>query len=268
MIKPLVVAAVLISASLARASVLQPIGAHYQMLIPAAGSTEGANGTFFRSDIAIVNLLARTQSVRLEWLSQNGTANTVRFLDIPASSGVRSADFVGELMARTGLGSLVITALTGPSGTVDPTARLAVNSRIWTPQPGTAGTTSQSFPVIPVSSVNTPLAALFAVGGGPAPDDPTQYRVNVGIVNLDATSPQSFSIFVPGPVQPVPVNVIVPPRAMVQVPFGGGVSPSSQIIVQNTSGTSRSNLWIAYQSTVNNVTGDAWSELGVAGNAP
>ena len=36
-------------------SVVVPLTAVSQFLIPAAGSTAGANGTFFHSDIAIVN---------------------------------------------------------------------------------------------------------------------------------------------------------------------------------------------------------------------
>lgn len=264
----LAVASLFLLSTIAQAGVVQPIGAHYQMLIPAAGSTPGANGTYFRSDIAIVNLLARTQTVRLEWLPQNGTSGVTRFVDISAASGIRSADFVAEVLGTTGLGSIVVTAMTGTTGTVDSTGRLVVNDRIWTPQPGTAGTTSQSFPVIPVNTINTPLAALFAVGGGPAPDNPEQYRVNVGIVNLDPVNSQTFSIFVPGPIEPVPVIVTVAPRSMTQVPFGGGLAPSTQLIVQNTTSGTRTNNWIAYQSTVNNVTGDAWSELGVPGNAP
>jgi hypothetical protein len=267
MTRVLAVTSLLLFAATASAGVVQPLGAHYQMLIPAAGNAQGANGTFFRSDITILNLSARNQTVRLEWLSQNGTSNSVRTIEIAASSGIRSADFVGEIIGASGLGSIVMTALTSPTGgVVDTTARLYVNSRIWSPQPGTGGTTSQSFPAIPLQTINTPSAALFAVGGGPAPDNPADYRVNIGIVNLDATNSQSFSIYIPVPTLPIPVNVTLPPRSMIQVPMGGDHSPTTQYIVQNTTATAtRSNNWIAYQSNVNNITGDAWSEPAVAG---
>lgn len=259
--------ALFLATTFAHAGVVQPIGAYHDLLIPAAASTPGLNSTFFRSDIAIINLRSTSQTVRLEWLSQNGASNLTRFIDINASSGIRSADFVSEVLGTTGVGSIAVTAMTSQSGSIDTSGRLAVNARIWTPQSGTDGTTSQSFPVIPVTSINTPLAALFAVGGGPAPDDASRYRVNIGVVNLADTT-QTFAIFVPGPTAPVPVNVTVPPHAMEQVPLSGGVTPSTQVIVQNTTGAGQSNSWVAYQSTVNNVTGDAWSELGVPGNAP
>jgi hypothetical protein len=267
--KALTFATLLLFAATAPAAVVQPIGAHYQMLIPVAGSTAGGNNTFFRSDISIVNLGSQNQTVRLEWLSQNGTSNLTRFIEINSTSGIRSADFVAEVLGTTGLGSIVVTAMTGPSGGVDTTARLAINSRVWTPQPGTGGTTSQSFPAIPTNSINTPQAALFAVGGGPAPDNPDNYRLNIGIVNLDPVNTQTFGIFVPMPFEPVPVLVTLPPRSMAQVAMGSGYAPSTQVIVQNSSpANARSNNWIAYQSTVNNISGDAWTELAVPGTAP
>ncbi|HVS30413.1 MAG TPA: hypothetical protein VMS98_03060 [Thermoanaerobaculia bacterium] len=265
--KPLAFAAVLLAATTSFAGVSQPLGSHFQVLIPGAGSTAGANNTFFRSDITIVNLLPRNQVVRLQWLSQNGTSNLVRFIEIPASSGLRSADFVAEALGTTGLGAIIVSAMTGSTGSVDPTAQLYVSARIWTPQPGTAGTTSQSFPVIPTNTIDTPRAALFAVGGGPSPDNSDNYRVNVGVVNLDPVNSQTFTVFIPTPT-PVGQTVTLPPMSMTQVTVGSGNAPSTQVIVQNdTPSGTRSNNWITYQSTVDNITGDAWSELGVPGSA-
>ena len=54
--------------------------------------------------------------------------------------------------------------------------------------------------------------------------------------------------------------------SMQQVGVGNGLSPTQQILIQNvTGGTTQSNSWIAYGSTIDDVTGDAWSELAVAG---
>ncbi len=266
--RPLAFAALLLAATTSFAGVSQPLGSHFQVLIPGAGSTAGLNNTFFRSDITIVNLLPRNQVVRLEWLSQNGTSNLVRFIEIPASSGRRSADFVGEVLGTTGLGAIIVSAMTGSTGSIDPTAQLYVSARIWTPQPGTAGTTSQSFPVIPTNTIDTPLAALFAVGGGPAPDNPANYRVNVGVVNLDTVTTQTYVVYLPAFGITQGQTVTLPPMSVAQVTIGSGNSPSTQVIVQNVTGdATRSNNWIAYQSTVDNITGDAWSELGVSGSA-
>jgi hypothetical protein len=258
--KRLAFAALLLTTSTALAGVSQPLGSHFQVLIPGAGSTPGANNTFFRSDITIINLLPRTQTVRLEWLSQNGTSNVVRFIDIGPAQGIRRADFVAQELGTSGLGAIILSAMTSTNGSVDPTARLYVAARIWTPQPGTNGTTSQSFPVIPTNTINTPSAALFTVG---AADNAVGYRVNVGIVNLDTVNAQVYNVSIPslGVVQ----QVTVPPFSMTQLNAGADLAPSTQINVENVTASGRSNNWITYQSTVNAITGDAWSELGVAG---
>jgi len=161
----LLIAALLVSTS-SFATVVQPVGAASQVLIPAAGSTAGANGTFFRSDISIINLTTHDQNVVLQWLPQAGSggSNSSAIVTIPAFTGVRSSDFVSDFLHQTGLGSIIVTGATTGGG-IDSTARLYVSSRIWSPQPGTSGTVSQSFPAIPLSTINTPAAALFTVSG-------------------------------------------------------------------------------------------------------
>jgi hypothetical protein len=262
----LLIAALLVSTS-SFATVVQPVGAASQVLIPAAGSTAGANGTFFRSDISIINLTTHDQNVVLQWLPQAGSggSNSSAIVTIPAFTGVRSSDFVSDFLHQTGLGSIIVTGATTGGG-IDSTARLYVSSRIWSPQPGTSGTVSQSFPAIPLSTINTPAAALFAVSGA---DNPANYRVNAGIVNVDPTNAQTFVItdmtHLPIPFQQ---TITLPPMTMQQVSLGT-TSATAQISIQNaTPSATRSNLWTAYSSTVDNVTGDAWSEIAVAGTPP
>jgi hypothetical protein len=256
--KPVVVAAVFLCAVASFANVVQPLGAAPQVLVPAAGSVAGANGTFFKSDMSVINLATHDQTVALQWLPQAGMPTTSQ-ISIPARTGIRSADFVRDYLNQSGLGAIIITGVTSGGG-IDSTARLYVNARIWTPQPGTNGTTSQSFPVIPLNTINTPSAALFAVGG---PDNPANYRVNVGIVNVDPTNAQTFVIT---PSSGGAQTATLAPMSMLQIAAGSGLSATTQISIQNATATStRSNLWIAYASTVDNITGDGWSELAVAG---
>ena len=55
--------------------------------------------------------------------------------------------------------------------------------------------------------------------------------------------------------------------SMQQVTFGTGLSATTQFAISNnTPAATRSNRWIAYGSTIDNVTGDAWSELAVTGD--
>ena len=56
--------------------------------------------------------------------------------------------------------------------------------------------------------------------------------------------------------------------SMQQAALGSGSTAGFEYIILNQTDTStRSNAWVVYGSTIDNVTGDAWSELGVA-NAP
>jgi hypothetical protein len=253
-------------AQLRNDGVVMPLGAAPQLLIPVAGSTPGANGTFFRSDIAMINFAARDQLVKLQWVPQSGHTGSTSTITIPAHSGIRSADFVTNYLSQSGIGSILVSGVQSDGVTPDLNAQLYISTRVWTPQPGTSGTTSQSLPAIPISAVNTQIAGLFAVGGA---DNPANYRENVGIVNLDPTNAQTYQIALPTSIGPqVPaIQLTIAPMSMQQVSVGTGLSATQQIVIQNvTGGTTQSNSWIAYGSTVDNVTGDAWSELALAGS--
>src|SRR5438270_1479386 len=74
------------------------------ILIPAAGSLQGANGTFFHSDLTLLNYRASDQRVQLQWLPQNVPGATVApvVITIPAHSGINSEDFVASILHQTG----------------------------------------------------------------------------------------------------------------------------------------------------------------------
>ncbi len=263
--KTLVAFASLWFATAGQTAVVVPQAGSYEVLIPAAASTPGANGTFFRSDIAVVNLVPRDQVVRFEWLPQGGGAVGITTITLAGNTAIRSADFVATQLGRSGLGSILITGINA-GGFTDLNAKLFVSVRVWSPQPGSSGTTSQSLPAIPTSAIDMQSAVLYAVGGA---DNPLNYRANVGIVNLDPTNAQSFRISMPAPLGPeVPtIDVTVPPMSMQQVSIGSGVSSSQKVLIDNTTATGKSNLWLAYGSSVDNVTGDAWSEIAIANSS-
>lgn len=254
----------LLAATSLTAAVVQPMGATSQILIPAGGAAAGVNGTFFRSDVSIVNLATHDQTVLAQWLPQPGlTVPPPVQLQIHALSGIRSADFVTTYLNQSGLGAIIITGVQSDGMSLDSTARLFVSARIWTPQPGTDGTTSQDLVTIPTSGINNPVGAIFGVGGA---DNPSQYRVNVGIVNVDPVRTQTFLItYVNSNGDQTNTELTLPPMTMRQVPAGTPSSPP-EILIQNvTNAATRSNLWTAYGSTINNVTGDASTEIAVAG---
>jgi hypothetical protein len=121
---------------------------------------------------------------------------------------------------------------------------------------------SQGFPAIPLNTINTPVALLHGAG---FPSQFGDYRVNVGIVNVDSRNAQTFAIQLQSIASPpAPILVTVPPLSMQQVGVGFGGSnfgPTTIAVFNATDRATKSNLWVAYVSTVDNVTGDAWSEL-------
>jgi hypothetical protein len=236
-----------------------PLGSAVQVLIPAAGSVSGANGVFFRSDITLFNYAAHAQRVRLFWLpaGQDGSGIAPRELTIQARSAIASEDFVTNFMLQTGLGAIVVQPVTD-TGALDLSALLRATSRIYSNVPGQdAGTVSQTFDTMSLTAADQ--FRLTIVG---AKHD-ERYRMNVGIVNLEPTA-QTFSVTFVGTAGgqgPDVVNVTVPARSLLQIPAPNAAHVNLQVAVQNTS-TPQAAKWTAYGSSVDNVTGDSWSELG------
>ena len=111
-----------------------PRAAAPRIFIPVAGNANGANGTYYRSDISIINLRTVAQNVNVYWypLGIPGSSTPVRTITINAQSGLATEDFVGDIVGTTGLGGIEIVGVT-TGGLFDPDAQLHVTSRVWTP---------------------------------------------------------------------------------------------------------------------------------------
>ncbi|HYS56200.1 MAG TPA: hypothetical protein VER58_20770 [Thermoanaerobaculia bacterium] len=233
-----------------------------QFLIAAAGAVIGANGTFFRSDITIINYRTDAdQRIRFQWLPQgtSGTAVPAVELTLMKATGFSSEDFVTNVLMQSGLGSILVTALTA-DGQFDVAGKVHATARIWSNQPGlSSGTVSQTFPIIAINDINTPRLSIL----GQRRDD--RYRTNVGIVNLDP-QPQTFQVTVVADGLTEFVSVPVPGLSMQQVSLIGPPRNNLQLAVTNTTAGAQSLRWIAYGSSVDNVTGDSWSSLGYVVN--
>ena len=236
-------------------NLVTPIGASPEVLVPAAGSVQGANGTYFHSDMTLLNYTNRVQSVRLTWLP-NPPATAAQFtpmvITVQPMSGIQSDDFVAEVMGiRSGLGAILITGVAA-NGMLDASARLYVTNRIWTPQPGSQGTVSQSFNTI--GTIGYASASSETVVGLKRND---AFRSNAGIVNFSGAS-QRFH-FTTGDLQG---DVTIPAMSSFQFPVPGASSPYQLVITNTTDPSIQTNRWICYASSVDNYTGDSWSELG------
>ncbi|MBK5258422.1 MAG: hypothetical protein JJE51_02440 [Thermoanaerobaculia bacterium] len=232
-------------------------GAGSAFIIGAAGSVQGGGGTYFRSDVSLVNWRETAQKLIVVWIAQgmDGTNAPAFQVTLPGQSSATSADtitsrdFVTQL-GITGLGSLLFIAADS-SGNLDPSAAVDGFSRTWTPRPGQSGTESQS-------TVGTGLGQmrgqLRAAALGLRQDG--SFRTNVGLVNLDAQS-HRFTIRAQGENRTEEKTVEVMPFSMVQVPLPVGNYGSLALTVA-TEVTLPTFAWTFYGSSVDNVTGDSW----------
>ena len=252
-----------ISATAAQAQLITERAGTSQFLIAAAGSVMGANGTFFRSDITIINYRSDAdQLVRYQWLPQGVNGSTIPPVDVTLNklTGFTSEDFVTNVLNQSGLGAILVTALT-PDGQLDLSGKLHATARIWSNQPGlSSGTVSQTFPIIALADINSPSRLNIL---GQRRDD--RYRTNLGIVNLDPQA-QTFRITVQADARTELLSVPVPPLSMQQVSLTGPAAANLQIAVNNVSSGFQTARYVVYGSTVDNVTGDSWSSLGYAVN--
>ncbi|HEY0139928.1 MAG TPA: hypothetical protein VGF48_03475 [Thermoanaerobaculia bacterium] len=230
-----------------------------RLIIPVAGSLPGAAGTFFRSDINVINFRNADQRVEMHWLPQGSAGDSVadRTISVGPRSGFSSEDFVTNILGTSGLGAIEIIAVTS-TGEVDPNGLLHATSRIWTPVPNsTEGTMSQTFPGIILTPSNVQTKWIFGVRRDP------RYRLNVGITN-NSTVAQRFRITTIGSQTGggETVELEIPGRSMQQVNMPGTANGTFQIVVQNISLTTVVTTWQTWASSIDNVTGDAWSQVG------
>lgn len=248
----------LLLCSTAGADLIVPQTSAARILVPAAGSAAGQNGTFFRSDIHVVNVRGLSQRVLMYWLPQGRTGTPIapRSIELPSANGISSEDFVSSVMLQEGIGAIEFVGVTA-EGQPDPGAKLHVTSRIWTPRPdGGNGTLSQTFPalVMPGST-----ARVKTVLGMPRS---TQYRLNVGVANPSDTL-HRFR---------VTARIITATNSEVET-FEFDVQPRSieqRNIVMVSNGTSQVHIenltqpqvdWQAWVSSIDNGSGDAWSQI-------
>ena len=216
-------------------------------LIPAAGSLQGNQGTYYRSDVTIANRRNAAQRIALLWFAQgvNNGSGAVQTFQIAANTTVFEADFVNTVLGKTGLGSIVAIGVDAV-GNPDPNAQLDGFSRIWTPQPNATGTVSQEF-----ASVELEDSLATSYGYGLRQD--AGYRTNVGFVNLYSTA-NTFTVNIVGTGGNTQFTQDVLPYSMQQRGVPAGNWGNFYVRVSASSG----NWWSAYASSTDNTTGDGW----------
>lgn len=259
-ISAILLTSLLLIGNTASADLIVPQAGAPRILVPAAGNSPGANGTYFRSDIQVVNLRNAEQRVQIFWLPQgsSGSAIAPHTIDISPLSGIGSEDFVASVMLQSGIGGIEFVGVT-QAGVFDPDARLHVTSRIWTPRPDNgAGTMSQTFPSLILPGSTARVKTAFGLR------HTSQYRINVGITNPSQTVHRfrvtAFSATEVGPENPQ-FEINVQPRSIEQRVVGGLLGDGTvQVLIEDlTVGTATD--WQGWASVIDNGSGDAWSQI-------
>lgn len=241
------------------------------LLIPAAGSTPGAGGLFFRSDVTLANYNSAPQDVAVAWWPA-GTVNplpnlgTLTRVTIPPSQSVTYVDFVANVLKQSGLGALLFIPVAGTE--FDEGAAIDAFSRIYTQQPGSSGSVSQPFPAVDADALivtddpdNTTAFVGEAIAIGLRQD--AAFRTNFGIVNED-TRPHNFHVHAAGERGTADFDIAVPPNGMIQQSVGGGDLGAVAITFTMKDFTAAIGGWVAYASSTDNVTGDGWVSIASA----
>jgi hypothetical protein len=236
-----------------RQKVINLDSASNNFIFAAAGSVQGAGGTFFRSDVTITNHRNAPQLIGVAFMVQgvdNSNAPIIEF-QLPENAPVVARDFVGDPdgLDATGLGSIVIFGELS-NGDLDTNAVLDGNSRIWTPQPGSSGTVSQGFPSV---AFQDSFGQGWAYAQGLRHDG--GFRTNAGIVNLDPVA-HTWTVDVNGTGGRTSFTMTIPALSMRQQVIPNG-NWSDVVLGFQTNETI--DWWSAYAATVDNITGDSWS---------
>ena len=235
------------------------------LLIPAAGNVQGGNGTHFRTEVTLVNHAAAAARVAIRWIERDVTSTTEPvFLDLPARTVLFYDDFVGQVLGRTGLGSILIRSVDS-SGEADPAGALDAFARIWTFQPGSDGTVSQPMYALRENELTSNASRPAYILGMKQTE---RFRANLGVVNLNPTAAQTFTVHVVGTEGSTSFQVGVAPLSMKQVALPEGTFGDFYLVLVPATGLLNpfgDSMYAAYGSTVDNVTGDAWSVASTFG---
>jgi hypothetical protein len=253
-----------ITARRARPNIIyqDPVGPAF--VIPVVGSTPGAFGTFFKSEVVMSNYKNAPQRIAISVLRQGISSgkDSAVIRELPSYEsdgdlGLVEEDFLASL-GKSGLAAVVVQAV-DVDGNPDSTAMIDGFSRIWTVTPTNSGcsdptgTYSQSLLTVPPNSITGTQYSGFAVGLR----QDENFRTNVGIVNMSPDS-HSWTVDVVGTRGETSFTATVPAQSMNQFPLPTGIYGTISVtFTANGSGTDY--RWAAYASSVDNRTGDGWA---------
>lgn len=221
----------------------QPIDGS-MFVIPIAGQSRGAYGTSFSSDLTISNSRDNEQDVVVAWLPGDGSSVVAFRTKVPPhSSGSIVADAIAERLGETGVGAVLVQAVTS-SGDVDTNAVINGSGYIWTTSES-IDETGQTIASIHPTALQPRSSATVA---GLRQD--ADVRTNVGIVNLQ-TRAETFVVNLRGERHSEQFSVTVAPLSLAHI----SIPNADYGALTATVSTADASRWAFYGSTIENATG-------------
>lgn len=168
------------------------------VIVPAVAKTSGAGGTFWQSDLYIMNPNSFPVKVTLWFIPSglSGVGNNPVTAQIAQTIGAGNSytikDVLGTYFPTYNVGALIVWG----QNTAGQDANILVSSRTYTPDAEQKGTFGQGIPGIPwyyyadQNYAEEGLDKLYLWGL----DQTTQYRTNLGILNVSDRLTETISI--------------------------------------------------------------------------
>ncbi len=168
------------------------------VIVPAVAKTAGAGGSYWQSDLYILNPNNFPIKVKLQLIvsGTSGSGPNPIIVQVPQTIGAGASltikDVLGTYFSGYNVGALIVWG----ENTSGQEAKILVNSRTYTPDPENKGTFGQGIPGIPWYYYGDPnysdknLDKLYLWGL----EQNDKYRTNLGILNISDRLTETISI--------------------------------------------------------------------------
>jgi hypothetical protein len=214
-------------------------------IIPAAAHTEGAQGTFWRTDVSIANPYSwRNILVLMKYLpaDQDNTDAVLEDFTLAAGAELLLEDVVSTVFETTGVGALLVYS--------EGNAVFTVSARTYTGSDATYGQTENG-----QGAPQTGPGTAFVTGI----IENDRYRSNIGAANAsDVALAIRARVYGATGTQCGNENLTIPPWSQTQISVASICDGVESGYVRWDAASSAPNLrWVAYASVVDNASGDA-----------
>jgi hypothetical protein len=165
----------------------------FRQLVPAAASSEGAAGSYWRTDVTIHNPTDRPARILLELIptGHEGGLSDPRAVELSGQLDPDQTVIIEDVLAThfpgAALGAVVVIA----RGLEGEPLEVIVTSRTWTPAGDGQGSYGQGIPAVPWSDDGGLVEEERVLVGL---EESESFRTNLGLVNPTWTLEQTFSV--------------------------------------------------------------------------